>query len=54
VNGFSRVSNRVTISIGVTSIIPSSQINRDEFIRKADNALYDAKQRGRNQVASVS
>lgn len=52
-HGSSKVANRVTVSIGVASIIPSNKITINEFIRKADNALYEAKKRGRNQIASV-
>jgi diguanylate cyclase (GGDEF)-like protein len=52
-HGFSKIADRVTASIGITSIIPSNKITINEFIRKTDNALYNAKKRGRNQIASV-
>jgi diguanylate cyclase (GGDEF)-like protein len=39
----------VTISIGVASITQELQ-DPQEFIRLADSNLYQAKQRGRNQV----
>ena len=53
VHEFSKISNKVTVSIGVISIIPCNQNTKYELIRKVDNALYKSKQRGRNQVVSL-
>lgn len=44
-----RKETHVTISVGVTSLA-SGVIEEDELIRKADAALYEAKQKGRNRV----
>jgi diguanylate cyclase (GGDEF)-like protein len=41
---------RITISIGVNSIIPELDSSFDKFISGADVALYAAKQAGRNRV----
>jgi diguanylate cyclase (GGDEF)-like protein len=49
---FSTVSDKVTLSIGITSLIPSIDLTINEFINKADDALYLAKKRGKNQIAS--
>ena len=43
--------NQITISIGVCSGIPE---NNDNLLNKADTALYQAKQKGRNQCMSLS
>jgi diguanylate cyclase (GGDEF)-like protein len=44
---------RVTVSIGVTSVVPPRDGSAsEEFVRVADSALYDAKRQGRNRVAS--
>ena len=43
-------STRVTVSIGVNTIIPTMRDSIDDFIECSDNALYSAKQTGRNKV----
>jgi len=40
----------VTISLGVASTEGSSLISHEELIKRADAALYKAKENGRNQV----
>jgi diguanylate cyclase len=44
-------SMRVTISAGVTMLRPDE--TEDSFLARADNALYEAKARGRNRVATA-
>ena len=44
----------VTASIGVNSVIPSRKDFLDAFLLKADNALYTAKETGRNRVCQAS
>ncbi|MBB6453100.1 diguanylate cyclase (GGDEF)-like protein/PAS domain S-box-containing protein [Salirhabdus euzebyi] len=46
----SEVSDDVTISIGVASLIPRDSESVEMFITTADQALYRAKNNGRNQV----
>ncbi|HUX91090.1 MAG TPA: diguanylate cyclase [Gallionellaceae bacterium] len=43
-------SIRLTVSIGVTTTLPDTL---DEMINRSDEALYTAKQNGRNQVVSI-
>ncbi|WP_421903852.1 GGDEF domain-containing protein [Maridesulfovibrio sp.] len=43
-------SFNVTASIGVSSVRPGSLEKDTEIVRKADEALYDAKMQGRNRV----
>jgi diguanylate cyclase (GGDEF)-like protein len=46
----SSTSPFVTISIGVASTVPDATISKRKLIRMADEALYYAKEDGRNQV----
>ncbi|MDR1466524.1 MAG: diguanylate cyclase [Treponema sp.] len=41
---------KVTISIGVVSLVPTQAITIEEFISQADKNLYKAKEGGRNRV----
>ncbi len=43
-----------TISIGIACSRPDIDESRDTLISRADNALYQAKKRGRNQTVSAS
>lgn len=47
-----REKTHITISIGVASF-PKNAINPKELIHKADLALYQAKEKGRNQVVAA-
>jgi diguanylate cyclase (GGDEF)-like protein len=42
---YSSVSDHVTISLGINTIIPSDESSMDEFISNTDKALYMAKER---------
>ncbi|MCK5336349.1 MAG: diguanylate cyclase [Gammaproteobacteria bacterium] len=46
----SSISENVTISIGVTTVIPDKNTTANILIKKADKALYKAKEKGRNNV----
>lgn len=46
----SLVDNIVSVSLGVSSIIPDQHSSSHRLISAADNALYDAKLKGRNRV----
>ena len=49
----SPISKNVTLSIGVTTMVPNNQHTISEFINDADKALYEAKSLGRNRTCSV-
>ncbi|APB34941.1 putative Diguanylate kinase [Gloeomargarita lithophora Alchichica-D10] len=46
----SLVHGQVTLSLGVTSILPTPVLNPAQLVAAADQALYQAKQQGRNCV----
>ncbi len=49
-HGGSTTSGHVTVSLGVCAGVPESAKQRDDLVRTADRALYDAKSKGRNQA----
>lgn len=49
---FSDVADHITISLGVTSAIPSDD-SAENLMKSADNALYLAKKNGRNRVEVI-
>lgn len=46
----SLVSDHITLSVGVASLIPATEQSLENLIAYADEALYSAKKQGRNQV----
>jgi diguanylate cyclase (GGDEF)-like protein len=48
----STVEEWLTVSFGVATLIPTSAIEPEELIDRADRALYAAKQSGRNRVCT--
>ncbi len=46
----SSVDEHVTISLGLASLVPNLEVHSPYLIEQADQALYSAKEEGRNQV----
>ncbi|MDD4927789.1 MAG: PleD family two-component system response regulator [Gallionella sp.] len=49
-HGFSDVSNFVTVSVGLASVIPTIDMTPTDLLSRADERLYQAKESGRNRV----
>lgn len=47
---YSKVTPIISLSIGISSILPNDNITEDSLIKMADEALYLAKRNGRNQI----
>jgi diguanylate cyclase (GGDEF)-like protein len=50
-NEKSPVSKYVTVSIGITSVVPHCNSTYEELIEMADRALYLAKSAGKNELS---
>jgi diguanylate cyclase (GGDEF)-like protein len=48
----SSISNHVTVSLGVATVIPEEDMSPDKIVNLADNRLYWAKKNGRNRVGT--
>lgn len=49
----SQVSSYVTLSIGVSCLIPNEYLSLEDLIGNADKALYEAKNQGRDRIISL-
>jgi len=49
----SRVASRLTVSIGAAFILPSASRSHEGLIQLADEALYSAKEQGRNCIVMM-
>ena len=46
-------SGRVTASVGAVALVPSESESLADLIQRADEALYEAKEKGRNRVVTL-
>ena len=46
----STIAEFVTLSVGASSVIPNGEISFEDLLLKADEALYEAKETGRNKA----
>jgi diguanylate cyclase (GGDEF)-like protein len=51
---FSSVSDYITISSGVATVIPNHEIDMQLLMRTADTALYQSKRQGRNRISYLA
>ena len=48
------VKNCITVSIGVATLLPDHHSRHEDLVKMADEALYQAKSNGRNQVVDLN
>jgi diguanylate cyclase (GGDEF)-like protein len=51
-HAYSDIADHITMSLGAATVVPSIKTTHEELIETADQALYEAKAAGRNQVKS--
>lgn len=51
---YSKVSDRLTISVGISTAHVGTNNDYNDYIKKADEALYESKQKGRNTYTSLA
>jgi diguanylate cyclase (GGDEF)-like protein len=49
-HAYSAVSDKVTMSVGIATLVPRRGQPSSDLVRLADNLLYSAKKQGRNQI----
>ena len=46
-------SGRVTASVGAVALVPAEGESLNDMVQRADEALYEAKEKGRNRVVTL-
>ncbi|MCW6034923.1 diguanylate cyclase [Spirulina subsalsa FACHB-351] len=46
----SKVSNHITVSVGIITTIPHPGLSYEDFVKRGDQALYEAKHQGRDRM----
>ncbi len=52
-HGASEVANHITISQGIATVSPDQDLEPNDLVKRADQALYDAKAAGRNTIVAL-
>jgi diguanylate cyclase (GGDEF)-like protein len=50
---YSLIGDSISLSLGVSTSIPNNGLSVSELINRADQALYQAKQQGRNRIMTI-